>query len=107
MEEDTLWGLGVRMIATDGLRPHEVWHIDGLPDRHGLITVGVAARHIRVTRTGFRAAVPLPVEWVEPYRATYVQRRGTGKQQPSPSPNHEQWGGPALRAVICNKLLAR
>jgi integrase len=56
------------MVATYGLRPHEVWHIDGLPDEHGLITIGVAARHIKVTKTGFRAAVPLPAAWVERYQ---------------------------------------
>ena len=55
------------MVSTYGLRPHELWHIDGLPDGHGLITVGVAARHIKVTKTGFRAAVPLPEAWVERY----------------------------------------
>ncbi|MFM7393607.1 MAG: hypothetical protein ACKO22_04405 [Cyanobium sp.] len=68
IEEDPLWGWAFAMIATYGLRPHEVWHIDGLPDEHGLITVGVAARQIKATKTGFRAAVPLPVEWVERYR---------------------------------------
>ncbi|MFW6732808.1 MAG: hypothetical protein ACODUE_13935 [Synechococcus sp.] len=67
MEEDPLWGWVFAMIATYGLRPHEVWHIDGLPDAHGLITVGVAAHHIKVTKTGFRAAVPLPAAWVERY----------------------------------------
>jgi len=67
MAEDGLWGWVFGMIATYGLRPHEVWHIDGLPDANGLITVGVAARHIKVTKTGFRAAVPLPSSWVERY----------------------------------------
>ena len=67
MEEDPLWGWVFAMVATYGLRPHEVWHIDGLPDDNGLITVGVAARHIKVTKTGFRAAVPLPEVWVERY----------------------------------------
>lgn len=67
MEEDPLWGWVFAMVATYGLRPHEVWHIDGLPDENGLITVGVAARHIKVTKTGFRAAVPLPPAWVERY----------------------------------------
>jgi hypothetical protein len=67
MEEDPLWGWVFAMIATYGLRPHEVWHVDGLPDEHGLITVGVAARHIKVTKTGFRAAVPLPAAWVQRY----------------------------------------
>lgn len=55
-------------IATYGLRPHGVRHLDGLPDEHGLITIGVAARHIRLTRTGFRAAVPLPAEWMERFQ---------------------------------------
>jgi integrase len=68
MEEDPLWGWVFAMIATYGLRPHEVWHVDGLPDEHGLITVGVAARHIKVTKTGFRAAMPLPARWVERYQ---------------------------------------
>ena len=68
IEEDPLWGWVFAMVATYGLRPHEVWHIDGLPDEHGLITIGVAARHIKVTKTGFRAAVPLPAAWVERYQ---------------------------------------
>ena len=68
MEDDPLWGWAFAMVATYGLRPHEVWHIEGLPDENGLITIGVAARHIKVTKTGFRAAVPLPVEWVDRYQ---------------------------------------
>ena len=68
IEEDPLWGWVFAMVATYGLRPHEVWHIDGLPDEHGLITIGVAARRIKVTKTGFRAAVPLPAAWVERYQ---------------------------------------
>jgi integrase len=66
-EEDPLWGWVFAMIATYGLRPHEVWHIGSLPDGNGLITVGEAAHHIKVTKTGFRAAVPLPAAWVERY----------------------------------------
>jgi integrase len=68
IEEDPLWGWVFAMVATYGLRPHEVWHIDGLPDGNGLITIGVAARHIKVTKTGFRAAVPLPAAWVDRYQ---------------------------------------
>ncbi len=68
MEEDPLWGWVFAMVATYGLRPHEVWHIAELTDAHGLIAIGVAARHIKVTKTGFRAAVPLPAAWVERYR---------------------------------------
>ena len=67
MAEDPLWGWVFAMVAIYGLRLHEVWHIDGLPNGHGLITVVVAASHIKVTKTGFRAAVPLPEAWVERY----------------------------------------
>ena len=67
MEEDPLWGWVFAMVATYGLRPNEVWHIGTLPDEHGLITVGEAAHHIKVAKTGFRAAVPLPAAWVERY----------------------------------------
>jgi hypothetical protein len=31
MEEDPLRGWVFAMIATYGLRPHQVWHVDGLP----------------------------------------------------------------------------
>ena len=68
MEEDGLWGWVFAMVATYGLRPHEVWHIAELPDANGLISIGVAARHIKVTKTGFRVALPLPAEWVERYQ---------------------------------------
>jgi integrase len=68
MEEDPLWGWVFAMVATYGLRPHEVWHIAELPDANGLISIGVAARHIKVTKTGFRVALPLPAEWVERYQ---------------------------------------
>jgi len=68
MEEEPLWGWVFAMVATYGLRPHEVWHIAELPDANGLITIGVAARHIKVTKTGFRVALPLPAEWVERYQ---------------------------------------
>ena len=68
VEEDPLWGWVFAMVATYGLRPHEVWHIEDLPDENHLITIGVAARHIKVTKTGFRAAIPLPAEWVERYQ---------------------------------------
>ncbi|MCX5938394.1 MAG: hypothetical protein NTW02_09385 [Cyanobium sp. LacPavin_0920_WC12_MAG_62_9] len=33
----------------------------------GMVNRKVAARHIKVTKTGFRAAVPLPAIWVERY----------------------------------------
>jgi integrase len=67
-QEDPLWGWVFAMVATYGLRPHEVWHIAELPDDQGLISIGVAARHIKVTKTGFRVALPLPASWVERYQ---------------------------------------
>jgi hypothetical protein len=78
MVEDPLWGWVFAMIATYGLRPHEVWRIDGLPEGNGLITVGVAARHIKVTKTGFRAAVPLPAAWAERYGLGGVKGKECG-----------------------------
>jgi len=68
MEEDPQWGWVFAMVATCGLRPHEVWHLAELPDAKGMVSVGVAARHIKLTKTGFRVALPLPAEWVERYR---------------------------------------
>ena len=68
VEEDPLWGWVFAMVATYGLRPHEVWHIAELPDGQGMMSIGVAARHIKVTKTGFRVALPLPAEWVERYQ---------------------------------------
>lgn len=68
VEEDPLWGWVFAMVATYGLRPHEVWHIAELPDAQGMVSIGVAARHIKVTKTGFRVALPLPAEWVDRYQ---------------------------------------
>ena len=68
VEEDPLWGWVFAMVATYGLRPHEVWHIAELPDARGMVSIGAAARHIKVTKTGFRVALPLPAEWVERYQ---------------------------------------
>jgi integrase len=67
-KKDPLWGWVFAMVATYGLRPHEVWHIAELPDEQGMLSIGVAARHIKVTKTGFRVALPLPGEWVERYQ---------------------------------------
>jgi hypothetical protein len=57
-----------RLLPQDRPASLDVWHIDGLPDGNGLFTIGVAARHIKVTKTGFRAAVPLPAAWVDRYQ---------------------------------------
>jgi len=121
MAEDPLWGWVFAMIATYGLRPHEVWHLDGLPDENGLITIGVAARHIKVTKTGFRAAVPLPAAWVERYqlggangeqrlselRARYKPKFVNEEGQPF-DPERDQVkrcdNNERLGAVCCHKL---
>jgi hypothetical protein len=68
MEEDPLRGWVFAMVATYRLRPHEVRHIAELPDEQGMVSIGVAARHIKVTKTGFRVALPLPADWVERYQ---------------------------------------
>ena len=121
MEEDPLWGWVFAMVATYGLRPHEVWHVDGLPDDNGLITVGVAARHIKVTKTGFRAAVPLPAAWVERYelggsngeqrlaelRGRYKPKYVNEEGQPfDPERDHVKRcdNNERLGAVCCHKL---
>lgn len=55
------WALA--MVATYGLRPHEVFHLEGLPDADGWIQVGGSER----TKTGFRPVMPAPFEWVDRY----------------------------------------
>jgi hypothetical protein len=62
------------VIATYGLRGHEVWHIDRLPGEveadGDLIEVGSFESHGdgAETKTGHRFALPLPREWVNRYR---------------------------------------
>ena len=75
-DEDPLWGGLFGRIANHSLRPREVGHVGTLPDANGLITVGEAAHHINVTKTGFRVAVPLPAEWVK--RCDNNERLGAG-----------------------------
>ena len=55
------WALA--MVATYGLRPHEVFHLECLPDAEGWIQIGGAER----TKTGFRPVMPAPLAWVERY----------------------------------------
>jgi len=47
------------LIATYGLRPHEVWHLDWIRD------TGIA--HIRFGKTGERILTPVPFRWVQRY----------------------------------------
>jgi hypothetical protein len=71
---DPLRGWVMAMIATYGLRGHEVWHIDRLPGEvegdASVIEVGSFRSHGdgSETKTGHRFALPLPVEWVSRYR---------------------------------------
>jgi len=51
------------LVATYGLRPHEVFHLESLPDADGWIQVGGS----HLTKTGFRPVMPAPGEWVERY----------------------------------------
>lgn len=73
-ESDPLRGWVMAVIATYGLRGHEVWHIDRLPGEveadAGVIEVGSFVSHGdgAETKTGHRFALPLPAEWVQRYR---------------------------------------
>lgn len=70
---DPLRGWVMAMIATYGLRPHEVWHIERLP---GGSTENPTFLQISIfeesggtsTKTGHRFALPLPEEWLDRYR---------------------------------------
>jgi hypothetical protein len=71
---DSLRGWVMAMIATYGLRGHEVWHLDRLPGEveadPGVIEVGSFRSHGdgSETKTGHRFALPLPPAWVSRYR---------------------------------------
>lgn len=71
---DPLRGWVMAMIATYGLRGHEVWHIHRLPGEveadGGVIEVGSfqSQGDGSATKTGHRFALPLPAEWVTRYR---------------------------------------
>jgi hypothetical protein len=71
---DPLRGWVMAMIATYGLRGHEVWHIDRLPGEVDgdaeVIEVGSFRSHGdgSETKTGHRFALPLPADWLGRYR---------------------------------------
>ena len=71
---DPLRGWVMAMIATYGLRPHEVWHLDSLPGERPedptLVEVGAfeAQAGGSDTKTGHRFALALPADWLDRYR---------------------------------------
>ena len=71
---DPLRAWVMALIATYGLRGHEVWHIDRLPGEVAadpeVIEVGSFRSHGdgSETKTGHRFALPLPRQWVSRYR---------------------------------------
>ena len=73
-QSEPLRGWVMAVIATYGLRGHEVWHIDRLPGEveadAEVIEVGSFESHGdgAETKTGHRFALPLPREWVSRYR---------------------------------------
>ncbi len=74
VEVDPLRGWVMAMIATYGLRGHEVWHIDRLPGEvaadAGVIEVGSfqSRGDGSETKTGHRFALPLSEDWLSRYR---------------------------------------
>jgi integrase len=60
-EDSLLWLNAYAILATYGIRPHELFHLDlsGLKENSGIISVG---HH---TKTGSRTAYPFHPEWVE------------------------------------------
>ena len=59
MQDRPQWQWVFGMLATYGLRPHEVFHLEGPPDEDALVTV------LPDTKTGFHISHPAPEEWVE------------------------------------------
>jgi hypothetical protein len=72
--QDPFRGWVMAMVATYGLRNHEIWHVDALPGEIGanprMISVGSfsSARDGSETKTGHRFALALPESWLERYR---------------------------------------
>lgn len=77
---DELMGWALAMIATYGLRPHEVWHLTRLPGEvEGqplMIQIGYQTlnKKNQTTKTGHRFAQALPESWVQRYRLDDLER---------------------------------
>jgi hypothetical protein len=71
---DPFRGWVMAMVATYGLRNHEIWHVDALPGEIGanprMISVGSFSSTTdgSETKTGHRFALALPEAWLERYR---------------------------------------
>jgi hypothetical protein len=71
---DPFRGWVMAMVATYGLRNHEIWHLDALPGEieanPRLISVGsfISSGDGSETKTGHRFALALPDIWLERYR---------------------------------------
>jgi hypothetical protein len=71
---DPFRGWVMAMVATYGLRNHEVWHLDALPGEieanPRMISVGsfISTGDGSETKTGHRFALALPEDWLERYR---------------------------------------
>lgn len=71
---DPFRGWVMAIVATYGLRNHEVWHLDALPGEIDanprMVSVGsfVSGANGSETKTGHRFALALPEAWLERYR---------------------------------------
>lgn len=71
---DPFRGWVMAMVATYGLRNHEIWHVDALPGEieanPRMISVGsfISSGDGSETKTGHRFALALPEAWLERYR---------------------------------------
>ncbi|MCP9917719.1 hypothetical protein [Cyanobium sp. ATX 6F1] len=74
---DPLRGWVMAMIATFGLRPHEIWHIEQLPgqcsDPTFLQISAFEAGGDSATKTGHRFAIALPEAWLKRFRLDDLQ----------------------------------
>jgi len=76
---DPFRGWVMAMVATYGLRNHEIWHLDALPGEieanPRLVSVGsfISSSDGTETKTGHRFALALPEAWLERYRLNDLQ----------------------------------
>ena len=59
--KDRRWQFAYALLATYGLRPHELWHLELEDLREGGWTIQVGHN----TKTGIRKVWPYPAEWIE------------------------------------------